>query len=300
MKFSAAFLHALWGAFVAITCFAGPLNASAIDRKPNVVFIFVDDQGYYDLGCYGATEIKTPRIDAMASQGTRFTDYYAAAPICSPSRAGLLTGCYPRRVGNHIWVHRADSQMGLHPDELTIAELFKQNGYATACVGKWHLGFHEKFLPHNQGFDHYFGLLHNLDPVEVVYFEGRGGVPLIRNEEVVKRPADPAELTKLYTDEAIQFMEDNSKSPFFLYLPHTMLHNPLGVSDSFKGSSEWGEYGDAIQELDHHVGRIFDTLKRLELDDNTIVIYASDNGRGPGRNPQQKILGLFHISNDGL
>lgn len=259
--------------------------------QPNIVFIFVDDQGYYDLGCYGASEVETPRIDAMADEGTRFTDYYAAAPICSPSRAGLLTGCYPRRVGNEIWVHRADSRTGIHSDELTIAELFKENGYATACIGKWHLGFHEAFLPRNQGFDHYFGLLHNLDPVEIVYFEDKGGVPLIRNGEVIKRPADPAELTKLYTDEAIEFIEQNRQVPFFLYLPHTMLHNPLGVSEAFKGSSNWGEYGDAIQELDHNVGRIFDTLKRLDIDDNTVVVYASDNGRGPGRTPDQKIRG---------
>ena len=146
-------------------------------KKPNIVFIFVDDQGYYDLGCYGAAEVKTPRIDAMAKAGTRFTDYYAAAPICSPSRAGLLTGCYPRRVGNHIWVHRADSRSGIHTDELTIAELLKAGGYATACIGKWHLGFHEPFLPRNQGFDHYFGLLHNLDPVEIVYFKDRVACP---------------------------------------------------------------------------------------------------------------------------
>ena len=259
--------------------------------KPNIIFIFIDDQGYYDLGCYGAAEVKTPRIDAMAKAGTRFTDYYAAAPICSPSRAGLLSGCYPRRVGNHIWVHRADSRSGIHTNELTIAELLKAGGYATACIGKWHLGFHEPFLPRNQGFDHYFGLLHNLDPVEIVYFEDKGGVPLMRNDKVVKRPADPAELTKLYTDEAIQFIEKNRKGPFFLYLPHTMLHNPLGVSKEFKGSSDWGEYGDAIQELDYNVGRIFDSLKRLGIDDNTIVVYASDNGRGPGRTPQQKIRG---------
>ena len=264
--------------------------AIAQDR-PNIVFILVDDQGYYDLGCYGASEVKTPRIDAMAAEGTRFTDYYAAAPICSPSRAGLLTGCYPRRVGNHIWVHRADSRSGIHPDELTIAELLQGHGYATACIGKWHLGFHEPFLPHNQGFDHYFGLLHNLDPVEVVYFEDQGGVPLLRDGQVVKRPADPAELTRLYTDEAISFIETQRDRPFFLYLPHTMLHNPLGVSEEFQGQSGWGEYGDAIEELDHHVGRIFDALKRLEIADNTIVIYASDNGRGPGRTPSQQIQG---------
>lgn len=258
---------------------------------PNIIFIFVDDQGYYDLGCYGATEVDTPRIDAMAAEGTRLTDYYAAAPICSPSRAGLLTGCYPRRVGNHIWVHRADSQYGIHPDELTIAELFKQNGYATACIGKWHLGFQSPLLPRDQGFDYYFGLLHNLDPVEVVYFDDQGGVPLLRNESVVKRPANPAELTGLYTDEAISFIESNIERPFFLYLPHTMLHNPLGVSDAFRGKSRWGDYGDAISELDHHVGRIFDSLVKQKIDDRTIVVYASDNGRGPGRTPQQKIRG---------
>lgn len=264
---------------------------AAPDERPNIVFVFVDDQGYYDLGCYGATEVRTPRIDAMAAEGTRFTDYYAAAPICSPSRAGLLTGCYPRRVGNAIWVHRADSPSGIHPDELTLAELLKSAGYATACIGKWHLGFTEPFLPRQQGFDHYFGLLHNLDPVEVVYFDAVGGVPLLRNDEVVCRPADPSELTRRYTDEAIAFMEDHREGPFFVYLPHTMLHNPLGVSEDFRGRSDWGEYGDAIQELDFHVGRLFDALTRLGIDDNTIVIYASDNGRGPGRTPRQPIQG---------
>ena len=273
----------------ALALFAGT-KASAATDSPNVLIIFVDDQGYYDLGCYGATEVKTPRIDAMAKEGILFEDYYAAAPICSPSRAGLLTGCYPRRVGNHIWVHRADSTTGIHPDELTLAELFQANGYATACIGKWHLGFAEPFLPKNQGFDEYFGLLHNLDPVEVVYF-GDKGVPLMRNDKVVKQPADPSELTQIYTDEAIDFIERNKEQPFFLYLPHTMLHKPLGVSEPFRGTSEWGEYGDAIQELDHNVGRIFDTLKNLQIDDETIVVYASDNGRGPGRTPEQKIQG---------
>lgn len=251
----------------------------------------IDDQGYYDLGCYGATEVRTPRIDAMAREGIRFTDYYAAAPICSPSRAGLLTGCYPRRVGNEIWVHRADSPTGIHPDELTLPELLKDHGYKTACIGKWHLGFLEPFLPRNQGFDHYFGLLHNLDPVETVFFEDKGGVPLMRNGNVVKRPAEVNELTRVCTDEAIDFIERNKNGPFFLYLPHTMLHVPLGVSEEFKGTSKWGEYGDAIQELDHNVGRMLDSLKQLKIADNTLVIYASDNGRGPGRNPEQKIRG---------
>ena len=269
----------------------GLATIALADTKPNVVFILVDDQGYYDLGCYGATEVETPRIDGLAREGIRFTDYYAAAPICSPSRAGLLTGCYPRRVGNATWVHRADSATGIHPDELTLAELFHENGYATACIGKWHLGFHEPFLPRQQGFDHYFGLLHNLDDVEVVYFKDEGGVPLMRNGQVVKRPADPAELTRLYTDEAITFIEESEGKPFFLYLPHTMLHHPIGVSEAFQGSSKWGLYGDAIEELDHHTGRLLNRLNELGLSKKTIVVYASDNGRGPGRHAQQPIRG---------
>ena len=278
-------------AFVCCQMLIARADDAAGQQRPNVIVILVDDQGYYDLGCYGASEVKTPNIDALAEQGTRFTDYYAAAPICSPSRAGLLTGCYPRRVGNHIWVHRADSQYGLHPDEVTVAELFQSAGYATACIGKWHLGFEKPLLPKYQGFDHYFGLLHNLDPVEVVYFEEHGGVPLMRNEEVVKRPADPAELTKAYTDEAIKFIDQHQESPFFLYLPHTMLHHPLGVGEDFVGSSEWGEYGDAIQEMDHHVGRLMDAVRERQLDERTVVLYLSDNGRGPGRNSEQPIRG---------
>ena len=198
-------VRCLCNAFVLLACVhnvAPVITAASTSESPNVIVLFVDDQGYYDLGCYGATEVKTPRIDAMAREGMLLTDYYAAAPICSPSRAGLLTGCYPRRVGNHIWVHRADSTTGIHPDELTLAELFQENGYATACIGKWHLGFADPFLPTNQGFDEYFGLLHNLDPVEVVYF-GDQGVPLLRNNTIVKQPADPSELTQGYTDEAI-------------------------------------------------------------------------------------------------
>ncbi len=265
--------------------------AVADEAKPNLIFILVDDQGYYDLGCYGGAEFDTPRIDRMAREGIRFTDYYAAAPICSPSRAGFLTGCYPRRVGLETWVQRADSRKGIHPDELTLAELLKSSGYATACIGKWHLGFLPPFLPRQQGFDHYFGLLHNLDPVEVVYFEEAGGVPLVRNGKVVKRPVDPAELTRAYTDEAIRFIGKNKDRPFFLYLPHTMAHAPMGVTDDFKGKSRFGLYGDVIQCLDHNVGRLLDTLAELRIADRTLVVYASDNGRGPGRTTAQRIRG---------
>ncbi|MFC1760652.1 sulfatase [Planctomycetota bacterium] len=267
--------------------------ASEKQQGPNIIFIFVDDQGYYDLGCYGATEVETPRIDALAENGVRLIDYYAAAPICSPSRTGLMTGCYPRRTGNHVWVHRPDAVGGIPPSRLTLAELFKNAGYATACIGKWHLGFKEPFLPKNQGFDHYYGILHNLDSYEVVHFEDKGGMPLLRDEEVVQRNTDPGDLVRLYTEEAIDWIEKQQAAaePFFLYLPHTMLHKPMGVSPKFKGSSNWGLYGDAIQELDYYTGELIDALKRLKIDDETFVMYVSDNGRGPGRNKQQPIRG---------
>lgn len=269
------------------------IYASEIKKNPNIVFIFVDDQGYYDLGCYGATEVETPNIDALAEKGIRFTDYYAAAPICSPSRAGLLTGCYPRRTGNEIWVHRPDAETGIPPSRLTLAELFKNSGYKTACIGKWHLGFSEQYLPKNQGFDHYYGILHNLDSWEISHFEEEGGMPLLRNGEVVQRNPNPGDLTRLYTEEAISWMEKQraQKKPFFMYLPHTMLHHPLGVSKEFEGSSNWGLYGDAIQEMDFYVGQIVEALERLEIADETILMYVSDNGRQGGRNSNQPIRG---------
>lgn len=283
--------------FILALAFASQHQIHAAPRAPNIIFILVDDMGYYDLSCYGATEVHTRRIDQLASEGLRFTDFYAAAPICSPSRAGLLTGCYPRRVGNHIWVHRPDSDYGLHPEELTLAELLKQKGYQTACIGKWHLGFDEPLLPRNQGFDHYFGLLHNLDAFETRHYDAEGGVPLIRNGKVIERPADPATLTRLYTHEAMDWIsscvkeQQSLKAPFFLYLPHTMLHHPIGVSEEFRGTSDWGEYGDAILELDHHVGRLMDKLEELDIADNTLVVYMSDNGRGPGRTADQPLRG---------
>jgi len=250
-------------------------------KPPNFIIIFVDDQGYQDLGCYGSPTIKTPCIDRMAAEGVRFTDFYVAAPICSPSRAALLTGCYPARVGLGNWVQRPDSRIGIHPDEVTLAELLRQKGYATACIGKWHLGFLPPFVPTRQGFDYYFGIYHNLD-LEADYLADEGGVPILRNGQVVKRPADPAELTELYTAEAINFIRRSKSRPFFLYLPHTMAHQPLGISEKFKGKSEGGLYGDVIECLDWSTGRILDTLRQLDLDRRTIVIYTSDNGPGPG------------------
>lgn len=266
---------------------------TTLQARTNVLFILVDDLGTYDLGCYCATEVRTPRIDQLAAEGVKFMDYYAAAPICSPSRAGLLTGRYPRRFGMEAWVQRADSKRGIPADELTLAELLKSGGLATACIGKWHVGFAPEMLPLARGFDHYFGLLHNLDPVETVYFDKAGGVPLLRGTEVVKRPADPAELTRVYTDEAIAFIEAQQRAgrPFFVYLPHTMLHEPVAASPEFLGKSQWGLYGDAIEELDFHTGRLLDALCRLGLEDDTLVVFTSDNGRGPGRNAEQPLRG---------
>ncbi len=254
------------------SCSLHDRNKSAANRSsekpPNFIIIFADDQGYQDLGCYGSPVIKTPHIDRMAEEGVRFTDFYAAAPICSPSRAALLTGCYPSRVGLGNWVQRPDSRIGIHPDEITLAELLKGRGYATACIGKWHLGFLPPFVPTSQGFDYYFGIYHNLD-LEADYLADEGGVPILRNGQVVKRPADPAELTELYTQEAIQFIRRSKDKPFFLYLPHTMAHEPLGVSERFKGKSAGGLYGDVIECLDWSTGRILDTLRQFELDRRT-------------------------------
>ncbi|VGO13970.1 Arylsulfatase [Pontiella desulfatans] len=289
------------GLILFYVCFLSLATPSAIAKQPNVLFIFVDDQGYYDLGCYGATEVETPRIDALAAKGLRFTDHYSAAPICSPSRAGLLTGCYPRRSGNHIWVHRPDSEHGIPSDRLTLGELFKTAGYATCCIGKWHVGFQEQFLPKSKGFDHYYGVLHNLDSCEVGQFEAEGGMPLLRNDTVLRRNTPPGELVKLYTEEAIRWIGaqvDNNR-PFFLYLPHTMLHEPLGVTDAFKGSSDWGLYGDAVQEMDFYTGKLVDALEQFGVADNTLVIYTSDNGRLGGRTPQQPIRGTKLTTYEG-
>jgi arylsulfatase A-like enzyme len=181
------------------------------------------------------------------------------------------------RVGLGNWVQRPDSRLGLHANEVTLAELLKKQGYATACVGKWHLGHLPPFVPNRQGFDHHFGLYHNLD-LEADYLAKEGGVPLLRNGKVVKRPAEPAELTELYTEEALTFIRKHRDQPFFLYLPHTMAHQPLGVSEKFKGKSAAGLYGDVIECLDWSTGRILDTLRDLKLDTSTIVVYTSDNG----------------------
>ncbi len=271
--------------------------------KPNVIIIYADDQGYGDLSCYGAQKLKTPHIDALAAEGMKFTDFYVTAPVCSPTRSSLVTGCYPKRVGMHRHVLFPNSTRGLNPSEVTIAELLKKQGYATACIGKWHLGHQKQFLPTSQGFDSYFGIPFSNDmwlPVNMTYAkdvrldEGldleklkagekrRSTVPLMRNEEVIDYPVDQSTLTERYTEEAVAFLTANKDRPFFLYLPHTMPHYPLHISARFKGKSEGGLFGDVIECIDWSCGRIVETLRRLGIEKKTIVVYTSDNGPAAG------------------
>ena len=288
--------HSLLTAIIAAAAVNTILPATEPAQKPNVIIIFVDDQGYQDLGVYGSPNIKTPHLDKMAKEGMRFTNFYTASPVCTPSRAALLTGCYPQRVGDLNVLFPDDSQ-GLSSKETTIAEMLRSNGYATACIGKWHLGHHQKFLPTQHGFDSYFGIPYSNDmsiakdmqlaaelnlrvdvTLDSMWKSKKNWVPLMRNEEVVEYPADQNTLTKRYTEEALQFINDNHDRPFFLYLPHTMPHIPLYASADFEGTSEAGLYGDCIEEIDWSVGQIMQTLKRLKLEQNTIVFYTSDNG----------------------
>ncbi|MCK4922761.1 MAG: sulfatase [Bacteroidales bacterium] len=259
--------------------------------KPNVIIVFIDDEGYGDVGCYGATGFQTPNIDQIASAGMRFTNFYSAQPVCSASRAGLLTGCYPNRIGfsGALFPHH---KTGLNPDELTIAEMFKGQGYTTACFGKWHLGWQKEFLPLQHGFDEYTGLPYSNDmwPNSNVTGErlprdkGRGSypeLPLIVGNEISETITDlkgQDKLTTLYTEKAVDFINRNAKNPFFLYVPHTMGHIPLGVSDKFRGKSEQGLYGDVMMEIDWSVGEISRALEKNNLTDNTILIFTSDNG----------------------
>jgi len=253
-------------------------------EKPNVIIIFTDDQGYADLGCYGAKGFTTPNLDKMAKEGMRFTDFYAS-PVCSPSRAALLTGCYPDRVGVPVVLYQI-SPTGLDPSEITIAEILKEQGYATACVGKWHLGDHPTMMPTNQGFDEYFGLPYSNDmwPWQGDYKKERPrtplfpDLPLYLNNEVIEKNPDQNLLTKRYTEYAVRFIEKNKSKPFFLYLAHSMPHIPLGVSEKFEGKTEYGRYGDVIEEIDWSVGEVLSTLKRNNIDDNTLVVFMSDNG----------------------
>jgi arylsulfatase A len=257
----------------------------AFAAQPNVILINCDDLGYGDLACYGAKDIRTPHLDRMAAEGTRFTDFSVTTALCTPSRAALMTGKYPGRVGLAVGVLRPDAQTGLAGSETTLAEIFKAAGHATGCIGKWHLGFLKGMRPMDQGFDSYYGVMHNLDKFETVVFEKEGGMPVLRGDAVERRPAVPAEMTGLYTAEALKFIEQHRAQPFFLYLAHAMPHIPFDASPKFKGKSQRGLYGDAIEELDDSTGQILDKLRALNLAEKTLVIFTSDNGperRTPG------------------
>ena len=269
----------------------GP-TAVAAEPAPNIIVIFCDDLGYGDLGCYGHPTISTPNLDSMAAEGMKLTQFYAAASVCTPSRAALLTGRLPLRSGmcsNSRRVLFPNSDGGLPASEITIAEVLKASGYATGCLGKWHLGHHAQHLPTNHGFDSYFGIPYSndmdrgadsprgrasfLEP-QVRYWN----VPLLRGTEVIERPADQTTITRRYTEEAIEFIREHRQQPFFLYLPHSMPHVPLFRSDEFADRSRRGLYGDVIEEIDWSVGRILHTLRSLELDERTLVFFTSDNG----------------------
>ncbi|MEM9479370.1 MAG: sulfatase [Verrucomicrobiota bacterium] len=283
MKFALALCGAFW-------FFVLPIAAN---EKTNLVIIFADDLGYGDLGCYGSPIIRTPHIDRMAAEGLRFTDFYAAASVCTPSRAGLLTGRYPIRSGMCSDGRRVlfpESEGGLPDAEITIAEALKEQGYATMHVGKWHLGIHEGSRPTDQGFDESFGLPYSndMDPREGILHREHAGaqnppidgwdVPLLRNNEVIERPANQVTLTKRYTEESVKFIEANKDKPFFLYLAHTFPHVPLFASEQFHGKSRAGRYGDTVEELDWSTGEILDSLRDLGLDRSTLVFFTSDNG----------------------
>jgi arylsulfatase A len=254
------------------------LQSAEAASPPNIILVFMDDLGYADIGPFGATRQKTPHLDQMAAEGLRLTDFYSTCSVCTPSRSSLMTGCYPRRVNMHVdeknlCVLFPAARKGLSPDEVTIAELLKQQGYATACLGKWHLGDHPDFLPTSQGFDYYFGIPYSND-----MNRKEVPLPLVRNETVIEVPVKQETITQRYTEEAVRFITTNKKRPFFLYLPHTAVHLPLFPGKSFHGKSQNGRYGDWVEEVDASMGTIFETLKSEGLDNNTLVLFTSDNG----------------------
>ncbi|MEM7699581.1 MAG: sulfatase [Verrucomicrobiota bacterium] len=271
---------------------------AAGDDRPNFIIIFTDDQGYGDLGCFGSTTIKTPHLDQLAAEGRKFTNFLVASPVCTPSRAALLTGSYPKRVGMHQHVLFPASKKGLSPDEHTIADHLKGQGYATACFGKWHLGHHPETLPRANGFDVYYGIPYSNDMnhpdnsgkpkggwagMDILWADPESTLtswqtPLIENEEIVELPVDQRTITRRCTDRAVEFIEDNQEEPFFVYLPYSMPHIPLYVPDDVRDPDPLRAYINTIEHIDTEVGRVFDKIRELSLSDETYIIFTTDNG----------------------
>ena len=263
-----------------------------VNKLPNIILILMDDMGYGDLAVTGALNFQTPHLDKLASEGIRFTNFLVAQPICTASRAGLLTGCYPNRIGM-FGAFGPNSEIGLNPDEITIPEMLKTKGYQTAMIGKWHLGDNIKFLPLQQGFDEFFGLPYSND-MWPLYFDGKpfppgatdkmhidAPLPLLegnKTKEIIKDLDDQARITTMYTERAVQYIQKSRNRPFFLYLAHSMPHVPLAVSEKFKGKSKQGTYGDVMMEVDWSIGEIMKALIKKGLDKNTLIIFTSDNG----------------------
>lgn len=278
-----------------LICFWGTLVQADDKSKPNFIIIFADDQGYNDLGCFGSTKIKTPNIDRLASEGRTFKSFYVASSVCSPSRAALLTGCYPKRIGLAEGVLFPRSDHGLNPAEHTIADHLKPLGYATACIGKWHLGHLPEVLPQRHGFDSYYGIPYSNDmnhpdnknknklTSDERWANQESAIthwntPLMENEEIIELPVDQRTITRRYTDRAIDFVKANKDRPFFLYLPHSMPHVPLYVPEDVYDPNPQNAYTCVIEHIDAEVGRLVDTVRELGLSNNTYVIYTSDNG----------------------
>lgn len=256
-----------------------PIATSATVEKPNIILIFADDLAYGDLGVYGAKGWTTPHLDQLAADGAKFDQFYVPHAVCSASRAALLTGTYANRIGIHGALDHS-AKHGLNPQETTIAEMLKSKGYSTGMVGKWHLGHQEEFLPTRQGFDSFFGLPYSNDmwpnhPETKNYYPQ---LPLIQGEKTLAYLEDQSELTTWYTQKSLEFIDKNQDQPFFLYLAHSMPHVPLFVSEKFKGKSTQGLYGDVMMEIDWSVGQIRNKLKELGLEENTLIIFTSDNG----------------------
>lgn len=270
--------------YMLLLCVMLLFSCSVKPDKPNVIIFFTDDQGYADVGCFGAEGFNTPNFDRMAAEGVRFTSFYVPATVCTPSRAGLLTGQYPKRSNLHEAVLFPYSEGGLSTDKYTMAEMFRENGYSTSIIGKWHLGHLPQFMPLNHGFDYFYGVPYSNDMDRHYYrnidFQSPP-LPLYKNETLIEEGPDQKYLTKRYTEEVIRLIRERGENPFFIYLAHNMPHTPLHASENFKGKSERGLYGDVIMELDWSMGEIVKALKEEGIYENTLMIFTSDNGPVP-------------------